>query len=51
MLLTHHPRGVEAWYRSTMETIYFTETMWQFKFLKRTTPFARKLGDMTQKLV
>ena len=51
VLLTHHPRGVEAWYRSTMETIYFTETMWQFKFLKRTTPFARKLGDMTQKLV
>lgn len=51
VLLTHHPRGVEAWYQSTMNTIYFTETMWQFKFLKYTTPFARKLGDMTHKLV
>ncbi|MDA0231798.1 MAG: hypothetical protein O3B21_16680 [Proteobacteria bacterium] len=51
VLLTHHPRGVEAWYQSTLETIYFTETMWQFKFLKLVTPFARKLGDMTHKLV
>ena len=51
VLLTLHPGGAEAWYRSTMATIYFTETMWQFKFLKTTTPFARKLGDMTRKLV
>lgn len=51
VLLTLHPRGAEAWYQSTMETIYFTELMWQFKFLKLVTPFARKLGDMTQKLV
>ena len=51
VLLTLHPRGAEAWYQSSMETIYFTELMWQFKFLKLVTPFARKLGDMTYKLV
>ena len=51
VLLTLHPRGAEAWYQSTVETIYFTETMWQFKFLKLVTPFAHKLGDMTHKLV
>ena len=51
VLLTLHPGGPEAWYRSTMGTIYFTELMWQFKFLKATTPFARKLGDMTHKLI
>ncbi len=51
VLLTLHPRGAEAWYQSTIETIHFTETMWQFKLLKLTTPFARKLGDMTHKLI
>lgn len=51
VLLTLHPRGPEAWYESTMETIYFTEYMWQFKLLKLLTPFARKLGDMTHKLI
>ncbi len=51
VVLTTHPRGAEAWYESTMETIYFTEKMWQFKVLKLTTPFGRKFGDMTHKLV
>ncbi len=51
VLLTLHPGGAEAWYKSTMETIYFTELMWQFKLLKLTTPFGRKLGDMTRKLI
>ena len=28
VLLTLHPRGPEACYQSTIETIYFTERMW-----------------------
>ena len=51
VLLTVHPRGAETWYQSTMDTIYFTETMWQFKVLERTTPFGRKFGDMSRKLI
>ena len=51
VLLTLHPRGAEAWYESTIDTIYFTETMWQFKVLKLLTPFGRKMGNMTQKLI
>lgn len=51
MLLTVHPRGAEAWYESTLDTIYFTETMWQFKVLELTTPFGRKMGEMSRKLI
>ena len=51
MLLTLHPRGAEAWYESTMETIYFTENRWQFKVLELLTPFGRKFADMSRKLV
>ncbi|MEO6348371.1 MAG: sulfotransferase family protein [Aquaticitalea sp.] len=51
VILTLHPRGPEAWYESTMDTIYFTESMWQFKFLKLFTPFAKKMGNMTSKLI
>ena len=51
VLLTLHPRGAEAWYESTMDTIYFTESMWQFKVLEWFTPFGRKFGDMSRKLI
>jgi hypothetical protein len=51
VLLTVHPRGAETWYESTLDTIYFTEKMWQFKVLKYTTPFGRKMGDMSRKLI
>ncbi|MHB1174573.1 MAG: sulfotransferase family protein [Sulfuriferula sp.] len=51
VLLTVHPRGAEAWYESTMDTIYFTEKMWQFKVLELATPFGRKFGDMSRKLI
>jgi hypothetical protein len=51
VVLTVHPRGAEAWYESTMDTIYFTETMWQFKVLEWATPFGRKFGDMSRKLI
>ena len=33
VLLTLHPRGPDAWYESTIDTIYFTENRWQFKVL------------------
>jgi hypothetical protein len=51
VLLTLHPRGPEAWYESTIDTIYFTENVWQFKILEWLTPFGRKFGDMSRKLV
>jgi len=51
VLVTLHPRGAEAWYESTMETIYFTENLWQFKFLRLVTPFARTFGNMASKLI
>lgn len=51
VLLTLHPAGAEAWYESTMETIYFTESAWQFKVLALVTPFARKFRDMSRKLI
>jgi len=51
VLLTLHPKGAEAWYESTMDTIYFTETMWQFKVLKMFTPFGKKMGNLSTKLI
>ena len=51
VLLTLHPGGPEAWYESTVDTIYFTENMWQFEVLRAVTPFGRKFGEMTRKLV
>ncbi|MGH6855790.1 MAG: sulfotransferase family protein, partial [Aestuariivirga sp.] len=41
----------EAWYESTIDTIYFTENVWQFKVLEWVVPFARKFGDMSRKLI
>jgi len=51
VVLTLHPRGAEAWYESTIDTIYFTEVLWQFKVLEVLTPFGRKFGDMSRKLI
>lgn len=51
VLLTVHPRGADAWYESTMATIYFTENLWQFRWLELVTPFGRKMGDMCRKLI
>jgi hypothetical protein len=51
VILTLHPGGADAWYESTMETIYFTETLWQFKVLELVTPFGKKMGDMSRKLI
>lgn len=51
VILTLHPKGPEAWWESTMETIYFTENHWQFKVLYFFTPFGRKFGEMARKLI
>ncbi len=51
VLMTLHPRGAEAWYESTIDTIYFTESMWQFQVLRWVTPFGRKMGNMSSKLI
>jgi hypothetical protein len=51
VLLTVHPGGAEAWYESTIDTIYFTEISWQFKVLKLFKKFARVFGEMCAKLV
>ncbi|MCB1487289.1 MAG: hypothetical protein KDJ88_07505 [Bauldia sp.] len=51
VLLTLNPRGPEAWFESTIDTIYFTENRWQFKVLEAFTPFGRKFGDMSRKLI
>lgn len=51
VILTVHPKGGNAWYESTMATIYFTRTMWQFAVLEALTPFGRKFGAMSQKLI
>jgi hypothetical protein len=51
VVLSLHPGGPEVWFDSVMKTIYFTESLWQFKVLKIFTPFGRKFGDMTHKLV
>jgi hypothetical protein len=51
LVLTLHPKGAEYWYESTIDTIYFTEKMWQFKVLELLTPFGRKFGDMSRKLI
>lgn len=51
VLLTVHAKGAVAWYESTMETIYFTELLWQFQVLAALIPFARKMGKMSHKLI
>ncbi len=51
VLLTLHPRGADAWYESTIETIYFTENRWQFRVLALFTPFGRQMGEMSRKLI
>lgn len=51
VLLTLHPKGAAAWYESTMSTIYFTETLWQWKVLEWLTPFGRRFGDMSRRLI
>jgi hypothetical protein len=51
VILTLHPKGAETWYESVMQTIHFTQTMWQFKVLQAVTPFGRKFGEMVQTMM
>lgn len=51
IVLTLHPKGAQSWYESSMETVYFTETMWQFDVVRALTPFGRKFGELTRKLI
>jgi len=51
VILSLHPKGPNAWYDSTMETIYAPERMWQFKVLRLASPWARKFGGMVTRLV
>lgn len=51
VILTTHPRGAGTWYESTIETIYFTQNVWQFKVIEFLTPFGRKFGDMSGRLI
>jgi hypothetical protein len=51
VILTVHPGGADAWYESTVDTIYFTENRWQFKVLALLTPFGKKMGNMSRKLI
>lgn len=48
---TLHPRGAEGWYESTLDTIYFTQSSWQFWLLSRLAPFPRRFRDMCNKLI
>lgn len=51
VILTVHPRGAATWYESTIDTIYFTENVWQFKVVEFLTPFGRQFGDMSHRLI
>lgn len=51
VLLTLHPKGADAWYESTIDTIYFAKTSWQFHLLSWVAPFPRKMRNMCNKLI
>lgn len=51
VLMTLHPKGGAAWYESAHETIYFTEWRWFWKIIAACTPFGRKMGTMSRRLI
>ena len=51
VVLTTHPKGAETWFESTIDTIYFSQSMWQMKVLAALTPFGHKMVTMTRKLI
>lgn len=51
VVLTLHPKGPEGWYRSTINTIYKTESLWQVKVLAVFIPKIRKMVQMCRKLI
>lgn len=51
IILTIHPKGPEGWYKSTMDTIYGVEKMWEGKVLAYLIPTFRKMRRLTSKLI
>ncbi|MGI9532970.1 sulfotransferase family protein [Lutimonas sp.] len=51
ILLTLHPGGPEAWYKSTTDTIYSISKMWESKLLSFFIPPLNKMQRMTSKLI
>lgn len=51
VILTLHPGGPEAWFKSTINTIYKTELLWQFKVLAFFIPKMRMMTQMCRKLI
>ncbi|HYM35200.1 MAG TPA: sulfotransferase, partial [Steroidobacteraceae bacterium] len=51
VILTLHAKGANAWYESTMSTIYRFGHMWQVTLLGLFVPRMRKFSEMTRKLV
>lgn len=51
VLLNVHPKGPDAWYESTMETIYAPQRMWEPKLLAAFIPSMRKFNDMVKRLI
>jgi len=51
VILTLHPKGPEGWYKSTIDTIYANEKMWEIKVLGFIIPFLNKMKKMTANLV
>lgn len=51
VLLTVHPRGAAAWYKSATETIYSVQVLWEFKVLKALLPRQPAIMKMVEKLI
>jgi hypothetical protein len=51
VLLTVHPRGAAAWYKSATETIYSVQVLWEFRLLKKLLPRQPAIMKMIEKLI
>jgi hypothetical protein len=51
VILTLHPKGPEAWYNSTFNTIYRVQKMWEGKIVALFSSRTRKIIRMTAKLI
>ncbi|REJ85723.1 MAG: hypothetical protein DWQ36_22700 [Acidobacteria bacterium] len=51
VLLSLHPGGPETWYRSTWETIYSPQYLWQARVVKRWIPALRRVDEMHRELI
>lgn len=51
VLLTVHPRGAAAWYKSAIETIYSVQVLWEFQVLKALLPRQPAIMTMIENLV